>query len=114
MSFEINMSYRIKIDDNRLFPMQAFLNVIPDEKFVEAINNLVHGIGVTFNDVGCCFPDDIDSDDESFEGLCFGVLNEEIIISWSEFLPYLKQAALAHVKKFPEDSEVIRGLLHGL
>jgi len=105
------MKNRIKIDNDRLFPVQAFLNVIPDEYFIRTLKNLVEGIGATYNDVGCCFPGDLDPGDETFEGINFGVLNEEVVISRREFFGYLQKAAQEYIKMYPSDSEETLRLL---
>lgn len=105
------MKYRIEIEDDRLFPVQAFLNAIPDAEFIRTLRSLVQGVGATFNDADCSFPGDLDPGDEPFEGVNFGILNEEVVISRKEFAGYLRRAALEHVKRFPSEAGEVLQLL---
>jgi len=106
------MTHRIIIEDDKLFTVQAFLNVIPDSDFVKTLRNLTNGIGATFNDICCLFPEDLDPWDEPFEGICFSVLNEEIVISKEEFSKYLRNAAMTYAHKYPDKEIEILQLLN--
>ena len=105
------MKYRIEIEEDRLFPVQAFLNAIPDGQFLRTLRSLVQGVGATFNDADCSFPGDLDPCDEPFDGVSFGVLQEEVVISRTEFAGYLRRAALEHVRRFPSEGGQILELL---
>ncbi len=103
------MKNRIEIKDPNFFPVQAFLNAIPDEQFSKTLENIAKGIGATFNDVDCSFPEDIDPNDEPFEGVSFSIFDEEVIISLEEFLIYLHQATDQYIAQHPsERDDIIR------
>lgn len=107
----LKMPNRIIIKKTGRFPVQAFLNAIPDADFIRTLESISRGVGATFNDADCSFPGDLDPSDDIFEGVCFGLLNEEIVISNQEFAIYLKQAASWYLLQHPQDTQTVVALL---
>jgi hypothetical protein len=106
--------FRIIVKEDRLFPVQAFFNAIPNDSFVRTVEHLVNSIGASFNDADCTFPGDLDPGDEPFVGVQFGLLDNEVEISEIQFAKYLIEACESYVAQFPEDKETIEMLLQNL
>ncbi len=97
---------------DRLWPMEAFFNAIPSDEFVSVIRNLVHGIGHGFDDVVCTFPNDLDPDEETFEGVEFWVYcNATLVVDHPTLLTYIRLASERHVRSFPEDRFILNRIL---
>lgn len=108
------MSKRIISDDewnDKYFPVKAFFNEISDNAFVKIIEYMSKGIGHGLNVAYCLFPGDIEPDEEPFEGVKFGVFEDEIIISYQETYNFMKEACAAYIRDFPEDEKYINKLL---
>lgn len=96
--------FRLSLADN-LLPVQAFFNVIPDDKFLSTIETMLKGIGSGFNEVGCIMPAEEKENDPPLEGGIFYVGNEEIWINDMDLLKYTKMALEAYETRHPEEVE---------
>lgn len=108
MSRKLTESQMLK-DDH--FPVVAFFNAITDDNFVKMIEHLSTGVGYGINAVDCTFPNDLEPDEEPFEGVMFALHDEEIIVDYQTFYYYLEQACNMHLKEFPQDEEAISNIL---
>lgn len=95
--------FRIKIKDNRLFPVQAFFNAIGDDAFVRVVKDLQRRVGTAINDCYCEFPEELDYDEEPFDGIRFSLFEDEVIISEEELNAFLKKVCSIHLIDYPED-----------
>ncbi|BBW96541.1 ribonuclease toxin immunity protein CdiI [Geobacillus icigianus] len=93
------------------FPVIAFFNAISDDDFVKVIQHLSTGAGYGINAVDCTFPNDLDPDDEPFEGVMFALHDEEVIIDYHTFYYYLEQTCNMYIKNFPDQEENINRIL---
>ncbi|WP_242069683.1 ribonuclease toxin immunity protein CdiI [Paenibacillus dendritiformis] len=108
MSRKLAESQMLK-DDH--FPVVAFFNAITDDNFVKLIEHLSTGVGYGINAVDCTFPNDLEPDDDPFEGVMFALHNEEIIVDYQTFYYYLEQACNMYLKEYPQDEETISNIL---
>ena len=100
------------MDTDRLWPMQAFFNEIPDEEFISIIRDMVHGIGHGFDGVVCSFPDDLDPDEEVFQGVEFFVYNtERVIVDNQTLMLCIRIASDRYAEAFPEDRSILDRIL---
>lgn len=98
--------------NDKYFPVKAFFNEISDNAFVRVIEYLSKGIGHGLNVAYCTFIDDIEPDEEAFEGVKFGIYEDEIIINYDDVYHYMKEACISYVKGYPEDTETIKNLIN--
>ena len=103
--------FRIQVDNERLFPIQAFFNAISDHSFVETIANLLRGIGASFDDAHCEFPKDLDPGEEPFEGVRFALYDDEVVVGFRTFRHYLELACTAYISENPINRSKIENLL---
>ena len=92
--------FRIGLED-RLLPVQAYFNALPDDLFLRCLGYLAEGIGVEYNGVGC-FPEG-EYEDAPESGVLFFLPFEEVTISSQETLQFLRQALDAYVALHAED-----------
>ena len=76
-----------------LFPLQAFLNAWPDNEFLPMLRKMAVGIESTFNDVGWSWWGGEDEPPPTQGDLVFFVMDEEVKLSPTAFLPHLRDAA---------------------
>lgn len=93
--------------DKDHFPITAFFNSISDSDFVETIKNLSLGIGVGMNATVCLFADDLDPDEEKFEGVMFSLHDDEVIVDYSTFFYYCEKACSAFIEDYPDKKGII-------
>lgn len=101
--------FRIEIEDERLFPVQAFFNAISDNAFVRIMLDLKRGVGSGVNDCFCEFPNELDPGEEPFEGVRFSLFEDEVVLSLNELNKYIDQVCEVHLADFPEDRERLYG-----
>jgi hypothetical protein len=87
--------FRIGLED-RLLPVQAYFNALPDDIFLQCLGYLAEGIGYEYNGVGCYPAGEYEGAPET--GVLFFIPFEEVTISSAETLQHLRQALDAHVK----------------
>ncbi len=95
-------------------PVIGFFSVISNKnRFIRIINHLSNGVGYGYEFAVCLFPDDITVDSEKFgDGVKFSIHGgKTVVISYEEFYWYLKEACMNYLKKYPEDKEIIDGIL---
>ena len=81
--------FRIQLED-KLFPVQAFFNIIPDRRFVDTLKAFSKGIGAGFNDVECAFPGEQEFGEEVINGIEFALHHHEVVITYNQFFSILK------------------------
>lgn len=103
-----NPPYRVLLED-RLLPVQAYFNALPDDIFLRALEDLASGVGADYNGVGYVLPSE---DDESapLNGVLFYVPGEEITISNAEMMCHLKEALAAYTSTHPTDRDAAETL----
>lgn len=97
--------------DKDHFPITAFFNSISNTDFIETIKHLSLGVGVGINATVCLFPDDLDPNEEKFEGIMFSLHDADVIVDCHTFFYYLRTACLAYLEYFPNDKDAIEGYL---
>ena len=107
----INKNFRISLKDEKLFPVQAFFNVISDDSFVNTLKAFSNGVGANFNDTHCEFPGDIDFDDEPFDGVRFALFDDEVILTYQAFLNVLQTTCKSYIDDNPKDQKIVYELL---
>lgn len=101
------MNMRSKLQEKDLleqihFPVIAFFNAVPISNFMRAVEQMSVGIGTGINAVDCSFPDDVEEDEEKFDGVRFSLHDEEVILSYETFYYYLNLACKNYVDAFPD------------
>lgn len=89
------------------FPVITFFNAIPNSDFLEVIEQFSLGIGRGINNTICTFPEDLDPDEGSFEGVMFSIDDEEIVVDREVFLYYLEKACLVYLEDYPDKKSII-------
>lgn len=83
--------------------VQEFLAEISDARFHKELGRLLGGVGVSFEDLGVSFPDDLDQGEDPFEGveIRHHIYGDIIRLPRSEFFVQLRSASDAYLAKFP-------------
>lgn len=102
--------FRIALED-KLLPVQAFFNAIPDRSFVDTLKAFRQGVGAGFNDTYCGFPEDDGFGDEPINGIEFAIKDEEIVISYDDFFRILDEVCKGFVKSNPHEADQVAILL---
>lgn len=100
------LNEEVMLDKNH-FAVIAFFNAISDTDFVRTVEQMSLGIGTGINVVDCTFPNDLEDDEEKFEGVMFSLHDEETILDYSEFFYYLKLACNLYISGFPNNREIL-------
>ncbi len=112
------MSKRLELvaDHDPLFPVQTFFNALSDLTFVDALADLLRGVGHSVNEAHCELPGDLDPGEPSFEGARFRLFEDEVVVSRDTFERFLVAACATQVRRCPEQHAAIAQLLasHGL
>jgi len=103
-------------DRDPLFPVQAFFNALGDRTFVDALADLLRGVGHGVNEAHCEFPGDLDPGEPRFEGVRFRLFEDEVVVSRETFERFLLAACRAQAQRCPEQRAAIAHQLaaHGL
>ncbi|MDM1408406.1 ribonuclease toxin immunity protein CdiI [Myroides sp. DF42-4-2] len=104
------MKKKLKLNDDNLFPVEAFFYTLPTAKFIDTLMGFSNKIGVGFEDTVITFPEELDDNEEKFEGVEFSVLNEEVVISNKDFLKYLYIACGLFVEDYPDKKDIVEEL----
>jgi hypothetical protein len=103
--------FRVLLPDE-LFPVQAFLNVIYEGRFVETVRELLRGEGSGFEESLCEFPADLEPEEDPLgRGIRFTLFEQEVILDRERFLEVLTLACRAHSEDYPEDRAELEALL---
>lgn len=108
------MSRRLTEEDllkQEHLPAIAFLNAIKNNEFIDTIEQMSKEIGRGFNEVDCCFPGDLEPDDEPFEGVEFALGNQEVVLDYKTYFYYVELACLKYVSEFSQDQKSIEKYL---
>ncbi|KHD36730.1 hypothetical protein NL50_09410 [Clostridium acetobutylicum] len=92
-------------------PAIVFLNAIKNNEFIDTIEQMSKEIGRGFNEVDCCFPGDLEQDDEAFEGVEFALGNQAIVLDYKTYFYYLKLTCLKYVSEFSQEQKLIKKYL---
>lgn len=104
------MPNRLKLAES-LFPVQAFFNAISDHSFLQVIDCLSKGVSYGINDCHCSFSADLEPGDDPFEGVCFELFNEEVVLSNEELFEFVKLVCADFVKQYPDQRADIENSL---
>lgn len=105
------MPHRLSINNEKLFPVQAFFNAIGNDSFLEMVRCLARGVGFSCDEVDCSFASDLDPGETPFEGVRFSLFEESVIVSRSLCWSYLNAASAAYLSKYPEHQAELLKLL---
>lgn len=109
----MNDKFRIVLED-KLLPVQAFFNAIPDRSFIETLKGFKNGVGAGFNETYCGFPGEEEFDEEPLIGIEFAVMDEEVILNYGEFYDILIQVCDSYLKNLPDEKEEVTSLCDGI
>ena len=98
----INDLFDINFDEDPMAIPKAFFNSLYDIDFLWRMKRVASQKHVADEFHGCSFPDDIDWDEEPFQGVKFRFRDEEIIIDLEQFKELALQALDAFLKFHPE------------
>lgn len=112
----MNESLFKNLDRNNdpLWISKEFFNSINDMFFLRAVGYLVEGTSYGDEYSDCDFPDDLDDEEEAFEGVRFRYHDDEIIISKEKFKECLSLACKKYGEINPDKSSEIKDLLSRL
>jgi hypothetical protein len=102
--------FRLVLPDD-LLPVQAFLNVLPDDRFLALLEGMYHGVGVDYNGIGCLVPGEEDGPET---GILFYVADEELWLSDEQVAMHVRTAVQAYVSCHPDDAGRAQALLDSL
>jgi len=106
----MNDKSRIILED-KLLPVQAFFNAIPDRSFIGTLKAFRQRTGSGFNETYCGFPGEEDFNEEPLNGIEFAIKNEEVILSYDEFFNILSDVCKVFLEKHPGEEEKVFLLL---
>ena len=96
---------------NELFPVQAFFNAISDDSFLKTLEAFSKGVGASFDDCHCEFPNDLDPDDEPINGIQFALYDQEVVVSSDEFVGYLEKVCDKFLLEYPDKKKDVEDYL---
>jgi hypothetical protein len=102
--------FRICLPD-RLFPLQAFLNVWPDGEYLPMLRRMSAGIESARNDVGWSWWKGEDECPPPCGQLLFYVAQDELSLSVAEALNHFRTATESWLIRQPGSREEAHGLL---
>ena len=103
---------RINLED-KLFPVQAYFNSIPDRSFIRVLQDFSKNIGSGFEETSISFPEEAEKwGDEPFKGVEFGIFEKEIIISNEDFIKYLRIVCNGYNKDHQHQKEEVEKLFN--
>lgn len=93
---------------------KEFFNARNNIAFLSSIDYLIEGIGYGDEYSSCEFPDNLEDDEEPFEGVRFRYFDDEVIVSDEVFRDLVVLACERYEEIHPEKSSEIRDLLSRL
>lgn len=89
--------------------VEEFLAEISDARFHHELGRLLSGAGVSFEDIGVTFPEDLDPCEEPFEGveIRHHIFGDVIRLPRAEFFTRLRAASDAYLRRFPFMSPIV-------
>jgi hypothetical protein len=99
--------------DDPHWTVKSFFNYVCEQRaLVRALDVVTQRGTYAYNEEYCAFPDPDDPDPRlHFNGVAFGVSDEEVIITESEFWRYVQQAGLFWIEHNKADADVVRRIL---
>jgi hypothetical protein len=99
--------------DDPHWTVKSFFNYVCEQRaLVRALDVVTQRGTYAYNEEYCAFPDPDDPDPRlHFNGVAFGVSDEEVIITESEFWRYAQQAGLFWIEHNKADADVVRRIL---
>ena len=94
----LNLFRQIDYDNDPLWVAKEFFNRINNFSFIEVINDVINREGRGDEYAGCEFPEEIDSNKESFEGVKCWFVEDEQIVSENDFKSCLKLTCKEYAK----------------
>lgn len=112
MSKELFQNFN-HVDDPDWIIKVYFNHLYSCGRFMQGVSLFIEKTGYSINYDGCAFPDLSDSDPfYHFEGVKLWCGNDEIIISDSKFVGFIKQACKLFLSEHPEDEEKLKEILN--
>ena len=107
--------YNTNVSEDSERSVEEFMNSIYDQnRFLWALPLIVSKKGCVVNDDYCIFPDWTDPDPEfHFEGVMFGGVNGEAVISEHSCSKYINEACTRYLRLHPNDMREISNILKG-
>ncbi|WP_234976441.1 ribonuclease toxin immunity protein CdiI [Vibrio quintilis] len=104
----------VDCENDPLWIAKEFFNSINGPFFVRAIRYLVNGISYGDEYFSCDFPDELDEDEEYFDGVKFRYHDDELVMSVNDFKEYLVIACKRFKELHPDQSCEIDKVLSDL
>lgn len=104
-----NLFKNIDYKNDRLWIVKEYFNKIHDSFFLHVINGIIanrEGRGDEY--AGCQFPEEVDYDEEPFEGIKCWYFEDEVIVSEDDFKKCLILACEEYARLNPEKKEEIK------
>jgi hypothetical protein len=103
---------KIPGDNQGIYELREFFNAVTDSYFVQMVEDFAKGYGVGIDCYYLCsFPDDLDFDEEPFDGVKVFAVDSEVVVDYETFYQYLKMACETYISRHPEDKNKINELL---
>ena len=104
---------KIDCDNDKYWVIKSFFNSLNlSEKLLDGVSNIINRTGFVINEMYCHFPDLNNYDPEwHFEGIMFGVCEDEIVVPESVGFDYVRLACEKYLQLHPEDSAKVSTLL---
>lgn len=101
-------------DNDPLWIAKEFFNSINNMFFLRAIGYLLQGTSYGDEYSDCDFPDDLEDDEDPFEGVRFRYHDDEVVVSEETFKECLILACKRYEEINPDKSSNIKNLLSRL
>lgn len=93
--------------------VKSFFNYVCEQRaLIRALDAITQRCGYAYNEEYCFFPDPNDPDSSlHFDGVAFGVSDEEVVVTEVECWQYVRQAGHFWVEQNKADADVVRRIL---
>ncbi|WP_343732086.1 ribonuclease toxin immunity protein CdiI [Duganella sp.] len=93
--------------------VKSFFNYVCEQgALIHALEAISNRQGYAYNEEYCFFPDLNDPDPSfHFDGVAFGVSDEEVVITEAQCWEYTRKAALFWMERNKEDAVTVKGIL---
>lgn len=89
------------------FPVQAFFNAVSEDEFPRMVMDLTNHIGWHVDVCHCEFPEGLEPDEEPFEGVKFSIYQDEIVLSYDDFIAAVRQACNEQKRRRPDQAQTL-------
>ena len=95
------------------WPIKSFFNYVCEQRsLISALDAITQRCGYAYNDEYCFFPDLTDPDPSlHFDGVAFGVSDEEVVIAEVECWQYVRHVSLFWTEQNRDDADTVRQIL---